>query len=215
MNFLINNDYFGISLSLAAFIIGIHINKRTNKALYNPLLISTILIIIVLQIFNIEYDVYRQRWFWQFLYIKILKNNIIAILIGIFSGTIISITSVLTLGIILKAEKSVLLSLAPKAVTASIAIEVSKVIGSIPTLTTVIVVITGIFGACFGPEILRLFNVRNNIGIGTTTHVIGTTRAIKEGEIAGAMSSVAIAIAGIVTAFATPFITNLVKVYFI
>ncbi|PAB57658.1 LrgB family protein [Anaeromicrobium sediminis] len=230
----LNNPFWGVSLSLGAFIIGVNINEKIKSPIVNPLLIGSIIIIVFLKFFSIDYEIYKeQNEILNFLLgpatvilavplyksMEVLKKNIHGALMGILIGTIVSIVSVVGLAIVLGASEPVLLSLAPKAVTTPIAMEVSRIIGGIPPLTTALVAITGIFGASFGPEILRFFKVDNEIAmgiaIGTTTHALGTTRALQEGELVGAMSSLSIGIAGLVTAFMTPYIIEFVRLYFI
>jgi putative effector of murein hydrolase len=99
----------------------------------------------------------------------------------------------------------------PKSATNPIAIEISGIIGGIPSLTVSLVVIAGVFGGVFGPEILKLMRVKNDvargIALGSMSHAVGTARAFKEGEVEGSMSSLAMAIAGTLTAILSPIFT--------
>jgi predicted murein hydrolase (TIGR00659 family) len=225
---IIQNPFFGMLLSLFAFLIGVKINKKVNHPVFNPLLIAVILVIIFLKITKIDYQVYyEQNQILNYLLgpatialavplyknIGVLKKNLKAVSIGVLVGSTTSIFSVLILGKLLGANDKILLSMTPKAVTVPIAIEVSRILGGIPSLTAGLVSITGIFGACFAPEVLRLFRVKDKvavgIAIGTTTHALGTTRAFQEGEVQGAMSSLSIGIAGFITAFLAPYIVRI------
>ncbi|MBF8983649.1 LrgB family protein [Lutibacter sp. B2] len=229
---VIQNDFFGICLSLGAFLIGMKINQKMKKHVFNPLLIAAILIICVLKVGKIDYGIYyEQNKILNFLLgpatvvlavplyknIHVLKENYKAVLTGVLVGTITSICVILGGGVILGASEKVLFSMAPKAVTTPIAMEVSNVIGGIPSLTAGLVSLTGIFGACFAPEILSFFGVKNKvaigIAIGTTTHAVGTTRALQEGEIEGAMSSLSIGVAGLITALIAPYMVLFFKNY--
>ncbi|QEK11273.1 LrgB family protein [Crassaminicella thermophila] len=229
---IIQNPYFGLCLSLIAFLIGIKINKKLKHPVFNPLLIGVIIVICFLKITKIDYKIYyEQNKMLNFLLgpatvvlavplyknMEVLKKNLKAVLVGVLVGSITSIFSVLSIGVFLGANDEVLLSMAPKAITTPIAMEVSHVLGGIPPLTAGLVAITGIFGACFAPEILNFFRVKNKvavgIAIGTTTHALGTTRAFQEGEVQGAMSSLSIGLAGLITAFIAPYIIFIMQKY--
>lgn len=224
-NIIIKNPSWGVFLSLFAFLIGIIINKKLKHPVLNPLLIGIIIVIGFLKLTKIDYEIYyEQNNILNFLLgpatvvlsvpiyknIDILKKHFKAVFIGVLVGTITSIVSVLSIGLFLGANNKILLSMAPKAVTAPIAMEVSRVLGGIPSLTAGLVAITGIFGACFAPEILSFFKIENEIAvgiaIGTTTHALGTTRAFEEGEVQGSMSSLSIGLSGLITALVAPYI---------
>jgi putative effector of murein hydrolase len=104
-------------------------------------------------------------------------------------------------------------SLVPKSVTTPIGIEISKQIGGLPSITVVAIVITGIIGAVLGPFICRFFRIKDKVAvgvaIGTASHALGTTRAIELGETEGAMSGLAIGIAGLITVFLAPLLLYL------
>jgi predicted murein hydrolase (TIGR00659 family) len=227
---IIENPFFGLCLSLVAFLIGMKINKKLNHPAVNPLLIGAIIVICFLKITDIDYKIYHeQNKILNFLLgpatvvlavplyknMEVLKKNLKAVLSGVLVGSITSVLSVLIMGILLGASDQILFSMTPKAVTTPIAMEVSRVLGGIPSLTAGLVAVTGIFGACFAPEILRFFRIKNEIAvgiaIGTTTHALGTTRAFQEGEVQGAMSSLSIGIAGLITALISPYIIFLME----
>ncbi|MBB6219002.1 putative murein hydrolase (TIGR00659 family) [Anaerosolibacter carboniphilus] len=228
LDYIENNVVFSVLISLGAFFIGQIINKRLKHPIFNPFLIAISLIMIILKATGLSYEVYKDQSavlsillgpatvalaIPLYKNIDILKTNFKAIFIGIIAGVTASISSVMGIGYLLGTQKEIVYSLAPKAVTIPIAIEVSRVIGGIPSLTAGLVTITGVFGACFAPEILRFFNIKSavakGIAIGTTTHALGTSRAFQEGEIEGAMSSLAIGIAGVATAFVVPFMAHM------
>lgn len=228
LDYIENNVVFSVLISLGAFFIGQITNKRLKHPIFNPFLIAISLIMIILKATGLSYEVYKDQSavlsillgpatvalaIPLYKNIDILKTNFKAIFIGIIAGVTASISSVMGIGYLLGTQKEIVYSLAPKAVTIPIAIEVSRVIGGIPSLTAGLVTITGVFGACFAPEILRFFNIKSavakGIAIGTTTHALGTSRAFQEGEIEGAMSSLAIGIAGVATAFIVPFMAHM------
>lgn len=225
-----SNPVFGILLSLSCFLLGKIISDKMRHPIFNPILIAIVLIISFLKIWDIEYEVYREQNIpLSYLFgpatvvlavplyknIELLKKNIASILAGVFAGCVASISSVIGFGLLMGADREMLLTLSPKAVTTPIAMEISRILGGIPALTAGLVAITGVFGACFGPELLKLFGIKNKIAIGlaigTTTHALGTARAFELGEIEGSMSSLSIALAGLFTAILAPYVALLIK----
>lgn len=224
----INNPVFGITLTLLAYIIGASIHNRTKSHIANPILISCIFIIGLLVPAGIPYESYSQgAKYVSFLLgpatvalavpmyrnFKLISKNKVAILAGILCGSVTGVISASLIAAALGADKVIAISLSPKSVTSPIAMEVSRILGGYPSLTAALVIVTGVIGAMIGPELLKFTGVKNKIAIGvavgTASHALGTTRAIEEGEEIGAMSSLAIGIAGIITSLAAPIIIRL------
>ena len=220
---LLSNPLFGLMLTLICYGIGILAHRKTGWPFLQPIVIGTILIIIVLNLTGITYDQYvSQNQILNYIlpltaivlavplyrHFGIMKRHALPLLAGIVSGTLVTMGSIVVLGKLFNADKILIASMLPKSATNPIAIEVSGIIGGIPSLTVSLVVITGIFGATFGPELLNLFGVKNEvargIAIGSMSHAVGTTRAFTESEAEGAMSSLAMAIAGTLTALLAP-----------
>lgn len=220
MELFTNNIFFGIFISLFAFEIGSYIYRKTNTPLLNPILISLILIISFLEFFHISFYTYNigAKYITMFLgpatvilavplykQIDLLRKHASIIVIGITIGSIVGIISVIVLCKIFGLSDLLIKSLIPKSVTTPIGIEVSKQLGGVVPLTTVAIVITGIFGAVAGPSICKWLKIDNKIAIGlamgTSSHALGTYKALELGETEGATSSLAIGIAGIVTVF--------------
>ncbi|KAF5056636.1 Antiholin-like protein LrgB [anaerobic digester metagenome] len=130
------------------------------------------------------------------------------IIAGISAGCIAGISSILIFSSLLGLDNVITSSLVPKSVTTPIGIEISKQIGGMPAITVAAISITGIIGAVLGPFICRSFRIKDSvavgIAIGTSSHALGTTRAIELGETEGAMSGLAIGIAGLITVFLAP-----------
>lgn len=213
-----NSIYFGIAITLITYIIGIKLKNKFKLAILNPILISFLLIIMVLTIFNIDYENYNQGGkYVSFLLtpatvclaiplyqqLGLLKKNFKAILIGISVGVITSLSSILLFSIILNLDKVLYISILPKSITTAIGIGVSEELGGIPTITVLSIVITGITGNIIGESICKIFKIKNPISvglaIGTSAHAVGTSKALEIGEVEGAMSSLSIAIAGLLT----------------
>ena len=137
--------------------------------------------------------------------IALLKKNIIPILAGITIGSASAILSVIFLSKMVNLDRDILISILPKSITTAIGIEISKTLNGDTALTIVAIVATGIVGASIGPIICKWGKIENSIAkgiaIGTASHAVGTSKAIELGEVEGAMSGLAIGIAGIVTVF--------------
>lgn len=223
MDILSQNILFGIIVSLIAFEIGLFIYKKTKFPLFNPLLIAIILVISILLIFNISVDTYNKggEFINMFLgpatvvlavplykQLQLLKKYLLPILIGILIGSSIGISSVILLSNIFGMEKILTLSLLSKSVTTPIGIEITNQLGGLVPVTVLSIVISGIFGAVIGPTLCRIFKINNKVAIGialgTASHAVGTTKALELGETEGAMSSLSIGIAGIMTVFLAP-----------
>lgn len=208
----------GTVLSVATFKLSVLLYRRVNSPLLNPLLVTVVFVIAVLSIFRIPlesyeesvrvisfllgpatvalaYSVYQQR--------QILKKHFAPIFVGCLVGSIVSMVSAYGLCKLLGLGDDMALSFVPKSVTTPIAIAVSQQLGGITSITVAAVIVTGVLGAIFAPLMTRVFRVRNRVArgvaIGTCAHAVGTTKAIEMGELEGAMSGVAIAVAGLLT----------------
>lgn len=226
---LLNTPIFGILLSIISFEIGILIYRRTKFPLFNPLLVAMAISIMFLLVFNIDIEFYEKGGnFINFLLgpatvllavplyrqIDLLKSNIIPILGGILAGTITAIVSVWGLSILFKIDRQLLLSIIPKSITTPIGIELSSLIGGIPSITSVSIIITGNIGVIIGGALLKALKIDDEVAVGlaygTSSHALGTSKAMEIGEREGAMSSLSIGIAGLITVFLAPLFIALV-----
>ncbi len=223
------NPISGIILTLGSFWLGQYLYRKTGWSFMQPVLISGLLIILFLKGFQIPYEVYYEKnLLLNFLLpatavamavplfrnFNILRRNAIPIVIGICSGTITTMGSMILLGKLMGTDRRLLLSMLPKNATNPIAIEVSAIIGGIPALTVALVVLAGIMGTVMGPEIMNLMRIKNKvargIAIGSMSHAVGTARAFKESEIEGSMSSLAMALSGTLVAVLSPIMALLI-----
>ena len=219
---------FGIILTIIAFEIGVSIRNKWRNPLLNPILIATILIIGFLTITGISYDTYKVGGDYisfflgpvtvllavpLYRHIQALKNAWFPILAGIVVGSTVSIVCVIVCAKIFGISKTLMLSLIPKSITIPMGSVVSEQIGGIPSITIVSIVITGITGAVTAPLVCRFFRIKNpvaqGVAIGTASHALGTTKAMEIGEVQGAMSSLSIGVAGVVTVFITPVLLKI------
>lgn len=228
MQVLINNALFGLVLSLAAFEVGIFINRNTRIPILNPLLIAIVIIICFLFALQIDFDTYNKgaQFINMFLgpstvvlavplykQLELLKKNSKAILTGIFVGSFIGIISIIGISYLVGLDTNMIKSLVPKSVTTPIGISISSQLGGLVPITVLAIIVTGIIGAVFGPTICKIFGIRDKVAIGvsigTAAHAVGTSKALELGEVEGAMSSLSIGIAGIMTVIIAPIIYNL------
>jgi putative effector of murein hydrolase len=144
---------------------------------------------------------------------KKIKRYFIAIITGVTVGCILSITMVIGLSRLFGFDQVILVSLVPKSITTPMGIALCESLGGNPSVTVLLIVLTGICGAVLAPWILKIFRVKNKIakgiGIGTAAHALGTSKAMEMGKTEGAMSGAAIGIAGLVTVFIAPFLVKL------
>lgn len=217
-DFLENSVYFGFVLSIFAYFIGVKINKKTNLAVFNPLLIAIIIVIAVLLIGKIDYEVYNSGavHITYFLTpatislavplydkLKILKKNFYAVVAGILAGVVTNFVTILLICIIFNLTHQEYVTLLPKSITTAIGMELSAEFGGIKTITTAAIVLTGIFGNVIGERVLKLFKIKNpiakGIALGSASHAVGTAKALELGETEGAMAGLSIAVSGLIT----------------
>ena len=222
MHEVVNSPFFGITLSVLAFEIGIVIEKYTKLPFANPLLIAVMLCIAFLELTGVSYESYNAggEVISVFLgpatavlaisiYSQIarLKKYFLPIVLGALAGSAASIASVIFLCKLFGLDETLTKSLVVKSVSTPFAVAISKNIGGIPSVSVSAVVLTGILGAVFAPLMIRIFRPGNavaaGVAIGTSSHAVGTSKAVALGEVEGAMSGIALALAGIITVVLT------------
>ncbi|GLI58193.1 membrane protein [Propionigenium maris DSM 9537] len=151
--------------------------------------------------------------------LDLLRSHLFPILIGVTVGAITSIATVIILGKVMGLERVLLLSMAPKSITTPIGMELSKNIGGIQAITIVGIMITGITGAVAAPIICEVFRIKNRvakgIGVGVSSHAVGTSKAIEMGEVEGAMSGLAIGLTGVATIIVLPMVLKVLYKFLI
>ena len=216
--FLQDSVFFGVFISIVTYEIGALIKRKWNVAIFNPLLISIALIIVFLILFNVDYDTYEfgAQYLSYFLtpatvalavplyeQIEPLKNNWKAIIAGILSGALTSALCVLILSIVMGLDHKQYVTLLPKSITTAIGMGLSDELGGIVTITVAVIVVTGVIGNMFAEQICKLFHITDpvakGIAIGSSSHAMGTAKSMEMGEIEGAMSSLSIAVSGLLT----------------
>ena len=217
-SFLQDSVFFGVFISIVTYEIGALIKKKWNVAIFNPLLISIALIMIFLLVFDVEYETYEYgaQYLSYFLtpatvalavplyeQLEPLKKNWKAIMAGILAGALTSAVCVLVMSILFRLTHEQYVTLLPKSITTAIGMGLSEELGGIVAITVAVIVVTGIVGNMFAEGICRLFRITDpvakGIGIGSASHAMGTAKAMEMGEIEGAMSSLSIAVSGLLT----------------
>lgn len=213
--------------TLAAYAAGVWINRKTGKALFNPLLMGSIFVIVFLSCFGVPYADYKssaQPVSWLLmpatvslaipLYEKweLLEKNLAAIFASIAAGVLTSLGSVLAMAWLLKLERAHAVSFLPKSVTTAIGMDVAETLGGTAALAGAVIILTGIVGSLLGETVCKICHITDplakGLALGTSAHAIGTSKALQMGEIEGAMSGLAIAVAGIMTAILAPVVAN-------
>ncbi len=217
-DFATSSVFFGLFITLAAYFIGFTIKKKTGLAVMNPILIGTALIIALLSCLDISYEAYNQsaKLISSLLtpaticlavplyeQLALLKKHKAAILAGICSGVLTSLVCVLALSLLFGLDHASYVTLLPKSITTAIGMGVSEELGGYISITVAVILITGILGNVIAEHVCRLFKITDpvarGIAIGSSSHAIGTAKAMELGQIEGAMSSLSIVISGVLT----------------
>ena len=215
-----DTEIFGVILTILFFNIGIYIQKKTNKPIFNPLLIAILGIILFLSITKIPYESYklggdRINFFLGpvtivlavplYKQFDLFKKYLLEILIGISCGVVVSFISVKLIGHFTNADVDIINSLIPKSITTPMGISLTKTLSGVEAITVVSIILTGILGAIISPIIFKIGKINNPVAKGIA---LGTTKALEMGEVEGAMSGLSIGISGIITVILIPIIIN-------
>lgn len=227
-HFMQSSLFFGGLLTLAAYEVGLLIRRKWKLAIFNPLLIAIVLIIVLLKVCKIEYGSYQSGADYinylltpatvslaipLYQQLQILRQNFLAIFLGILAGAVSGMVSVLGLSMLFGLTHQEYVTLLPKSITTAIGMGVSQELGGVVTITVAVIVLTGVFGNIVAEPVLKFFRIKNpvakGIGIGTAAHALGTAKAIEMGEIEGAMSGLSIVVSGVITVLAASFFAML------
>ncbi|QJA08883.1 LrgB family protein [Romboutsia sp. CE17] len=226
---VLNTPIFGIVVTILFFNLGVYIQKKTNKPMFNPLLLTIIGIIAFLSITKIPYESYKLGadcinyllgpvtvvlaipLYKQF---DLLKKHFIEIVVGIISGVLVSLGSILIIGKLTNANIDIINSLIPKSITTPMGLSLTNTLNGIESIAVVSIILTGILGAIMAPTIFKIGRIKHpvakGIALGTSAHALGTTKALEIGEVEGAMSSLSIGVAGMITVIVVPIILNII-----
>lgn len=225
--FLKTSMFAGVTVSLLAYYLGTLLKKKFKLGILNPLLVSIAFTILILVCADVDYEIYSQgatylSWFltpatvclaiplyeqWE-----LLKKNYKAVILGIIAGVLTSLGTVYVLAKLMGLSHEEYVTLLPKSITTAIGMGVSEELGGYVTITVAVIVVTGVIGNILGEFICKIFRITEPISkglaLGTSAHAIGTVKAMELGEIEGAMSSLSIAVAGILTVILAPVFAN-------
>lgn len=230
---LLDSPYLWVSLTIGLYLIAAKLQKKWPSPVFTPLLFAIVVIIGLLLILDIPYETYESgsKVIATFvtpatvaLAIKLEKNFAYlkqyykAILTGIVSGVAFHTVLIFVFGLLFKFDAEMVATLFPKSITTPIAVGVSESLGGIVSLTVAVVVFSGIIGAVIAPSLLKFTKITDpvaqGIGIGTSSHAMGTAKAIEIGEVQGAMSGLSIVVTGIVVVLFAPIVQLLIPLFF-
>lgn len=224
---LTNSAYFSMALTLVCFAAAQMLQKKWKQPLLNPILMAAVMVIAVLRVLKIPNAVYQDgcrilswlltpaticlsiSFYEQF---QKLKKHLLAITVGVVTGSVSSIGAVWGLCRLFHLNGVVTASLLPKSVTTAIGAAISSEIGGIAAITTAVIVITGVLGNVFGPMLCKWFRfddeITQGVAFGTASHVVGTSKAAQVGQLCGAVSSLSLVLAGLVTCIFLSFLAQ-------
>ena len=226
--FLASSAFFSLLLSLAAYGIGCLARKKLGLAICNPLLIAVAIVIAALQVLDVSYDDYLQSaghisylltpatvCLAIPLYEKthLLRRHWKALLAGITGGSLAGLAGIYGLSLLFGFQRQIYVTLLPKSITTAIGMDVSAELGGYVSVTVAVIILTGVLGSVIAEGVCRRFRITDpgarGVALGTSAHAIGTAKAMELGEVEGAMSSLAIVVAGLFTVAAAPLFGGL------
>lgn len=218
---------FPILLTLVAFRIGQWCQKQWKLPIFNPTLIGMILVILFLLVTGMDTEVYtagtaKLSWLMtpaticlaipMYEQYQVLKTNLKAILIGVAAGVVSCLLILMLSGLLLGFDPSIIVSLMPKSVTTAIGVPLSELFGGMGAVTTAGIIVTGITGNMMGVTFSKLFRITDpiaqGVAFGTSAHVIATSKANELNPLTGAVSSLSLVVAGLLTAVLFPVLTS-------
>ncbi|HHX00579.1 MAG TPA: LrgB family protein [Acholeplasmataceae bacterium] len=222
---IVTSQAFGIMLTLLFYIIGTYLYNKTKITYLNPLLIATILLILFIKIAKIDLNTFLTDLSGINVFlgplivslavpiikrIDLIKKNIVPIIVGAFFGSLASMLSVIVLGKWFGLDQELIASIIPKSATTPIAIEVTNKLGGIRAITVAVVIISSIIGTILIPLLIKILRIKDpkivGMGLGITSHAVGTSKAIEIHQTAGAIAGVALVFSGIATAIIAMFL---------
>ena len=216
-----------VALTLLAYQAGALLQKKLRTPLCNPILVAVVLVLVFLSITGMELKTYQAgatylSWLMtpaticlaisMYEQFRILKQKMSLILISVAAGAISCMLEVLAFGAILGLDRELTASLLPKSVTTAIGVPLSQMAGGLTPITTAAIILTGITASVLGPTMCRIFRLTDEVArgaaFGTAGHVIGTAKATELSPLTGAVSSLSLVVAGLLTAVTLPLIAN-------
>ena len=222
------STFFGIFITLFFYGVGMFLKQKVKHTLVNPLLIAIVFTILFLHLFGIDYKTYNNSAKYisylmtpaticlavpLYRQLDTLKRNFKAVMFGIASSVIVTMLSVLGFSRFFGLSRASYVTMLPKSITTPIGIGVAEELGGYVAITVASIVISGILGNMFAETVCKMFGIQEpiakGIAIGCSSHAMGTVKALEMGEVEGAMSSLSIALAGILTVVAASVFATL------
>lgn len=217
---------FPLILTLAAFRVGQLCAAKWKNPLFNATLIGAVLVILFVLVTGMDVGVYKSgtsaiSWLMtpatialaipMYEQFQALRKNLAAIVAGVAAGAVSCLVILLAGGLLLKFDGSIIISLMPKSVTTAIGVSLSEMFGGMGAVTTAAIIVTGIFANMMGVTFCKLFHITHpiaqGVAFGTAGHVIGTAKANEVDPLTGAVSSLSLVVAGLLTAVLFPVLT--------
>ena len=225
MTELLNLELSSVLLTLLAYQAGVQLQKKTKSPVCNPILVGVVLVLLFMALTGLENKTYqaanvRLSWLMtpaticlaipMYQQVEILKKNWRAMVAGIAAGALSCLAVVLVWGLVFRFDRELTISLLPKSVTSAIGVPLSGLNGGILSITTAAIILTGILASVMGPVLCKLFRLKDEISrgvaFGTAGHVIGTAKANEFSPLTGAVSSLSLVVAGLLTALVMPLL---------
>ena len=226
---VIHHPLFAFGLTLGSYQLAMAAYERTRWVFLQPVLVSMALVIGSLWLLDIGFEEYRRHSELLtlflgpatvalavplFMNLKRIRLLFWPVLITLVLAGVVATVLGVGLGWLFGVDQQMLMTLAPKSVTSPIAMLVAAEIGGVAALAAVFVLLTGVLGAMFGPELLRLVGVRHpaaqGMALGLAAHAVGTARALQEGEECGAFAALSMSLMGVATAVLLPLVVALI-----
>jgi len=231
IDILTSNALFGILLTLILYSLSMMLYRKVRIQLLNPFLVSMAGIILLLTVMDIPLDHYMEGAGYitallpltiillalpLYRQLPLLKEHRVAVLAGIAAGTTTSAVSTIVLCRLFGVDLELIRSIIPKSITTPLGLILTETLGGIASVTVIAIVITGLTGVLLYGPVFRLFRIKHpvaqGVAFGTTSHAIGTAKALELGEVTGAMSGLAIVLAGVATVAAAPLFLLILSV---
>lgn len=229
MTDLLSIGILPVALTLFGYQMGVLCQKKFKLPIFNPILIGMIIVILTLKVTGLGTDTYQEGVKWiswlmtpatvclaipMYEQVQALKKNLKAILVGVAAGALSCLAMLLIFSMVLGFDRNLTISILPKGITAAIGVSLTELFGGTPSITTLGISVTGIGGNMFGKQLCRWFGITDEIAqgvaFGTGSHVIGTAKANEVGPLCGAVSSLSLVVAGLLTAVLFPVLVNII-----
>lgn len=229
MNELLSISILPVVLTLFAYQIGVACQKKVKLPIVNPILVGMIIVIVTLKITGLSSDTYQEgvrlmSWLMtpatvclaipMYEQVQALRKNLKGILVGVAAGALSCLAVLLIGSLLFRFDRNLTISILPKGITAAIGVSLTELFGGTPSITTLGISVTGISGNMLGTQFCKWFGITDEIArgvaFGTGSHVIGTAKANEISPLCGAVSSLSLVVAGLLTAVLFPVLVNVI-----